>query len=576
MKLIRTSTYIDPSVKLFPLENGDFDTTLKPWQGIQTNGGASTVTTENGQAKVSVTNVGDQPYSNMLIQDGLSLSNGITYDLEFDAHSSIARQMELDLEDSSYTRYFDQTVKLTKDDQHFKFEFTMTKDKVVALKFFLGKIAGDTVTGQHDVYIDNVIFQVKGASQMANMLKNGTFDTDLSSWSPWLASADLGSVTVDNGQLKASLKSNGANPWDIQVPQNNLTFEQGKSYRVTFDARSTVPRTMQVVAEQNGGAYTKYLTKNVALTDQMKTYTTTFTMTKPTDSNAHLNFLLGNIDGAITQAHDVYLDNVSVVEVDMPPVTAPPTAGHDLLNGGFDTNTDNWKTYLGDGSDATFNSVNGQLEVNFPNYDGWNRWSTQLFQDGLHLDKGKTYELSFDANNTKPTDKVIGVEIHDSSDAIIQSKTFTLSSDMKTYTLDFTPTATEENAKVLFLLGGNNLDGKSFTQNSKIHLDNVTLKEKVVTPAGHALLNGGFDTNTDNWKTYLGDGSDATFNSVNGQLEVNFPNYDGWFRWSTQLFQDGLHLDKGKTYELSFDANNTKPTDKVIGVEIHDSSDAII
>ncbi len=53
---------------------------------------------------------------------------------------------------------------------------------------------------------------------------------------------------------------------------------------------------------------------------------------------------------------------------------------------------------------------------------------------------------------------------------------------MKTYTLDFTPTATEENAKVLFLLGGNNIDGSLFTKNSKIHLDNVTLSEKTSSP----------------------------------------------------------------------------------------------
>jgi hypothetical protein len=76
VKLVMTSTYIDPSVTLFPLINGDFDTMFDPWQGIQTNGGASTATDDNGVAKVSVTNVGDQPYSNMLMQDGLSMSNG--------------------------------------------------------------------------------------------------------------------------------------------------------------------------------------------------------------------------------------------------------------------------------------------------------------------------------------------------------------------------------------------------------------------------------------------------------------------------------------------------------------------
>jgi hypothetical protein len=484
--LVQTSVYIDPSVKLFPLMNGDFDTgTLLPWQEINVDGYAAAAVT-NGEAKISVSaNEGTVPWGVLFMQDGLSVAKGVTYTLEFDARATVNRQIEFDLEDSSYTRYFDQKVNLNGTMQHFAYEFKSAKDVTAALKFMLGRMDGAAAIGTaHDVFIDGVSLRVKGAEQLANKLTNGTFDGGVNGWSSYFADFDgvTGGLSAADGELKASLNQSGSQNWSAQVMQNGLALEQGKSYRLTFDARSTLPRTIQALIEHNGDAYTKYAVKTVALTTQKQTFSTTFTMPAG-DSNVHLDFLLGAVDGPVTAAHDVILDNVSLVEVDMP--AAPPAQGHALLNGTFDTNVDNWSTYLADGSNAVVSAVYGQMQVKFPNYDGWEKWSTQVYQTGLQLDAGVTYELKFDVSAAPSKDIKVEILRGDGTAHLLEQQQLTPTATMHTYTYDFTVTgASEPNAKLAFLLGGNHLDGSLFPVGSTINLDNICIGAKVGAGAG--------------------------------------------------------------------------------------------
>jgi len=482
IKLIQTSLYIGPDVKLFPLTNGGFDGTILPWQ-VANAGGFATAALSGEEAKIAVSaSGGTDPWSIMFMQDGLPLSKRMTYTVEFSARSTTPRQMEIDLENASYTRFFDQTVNLTNEMQRYKFEFKMTKDDTTALKFFLGKVAGEAITSAHDVYIDDVVVEVKGARQYANLLQTGTFDDSSSAgWDSFFNSGEVtGSLTTDDGKLKASLSGTGGQNWNAQVLYNGLSLTKDKAYQLTFDIRSTVDRDVNVVVEHNGDPYTKYLDHTIGATVTGSTYSYLFTMPAD-DAGAHLNFLLGMIGSPVSVSHDVYFDNVSLVEVN--PLPLPPAEGHALLNGDFDANVDSWSVYKADGSDAQISAVDGKMQVLFPSYDGWEKWSTQVYQNGLKLEAGKTYELKFDA--TADPSKEIRVEVlrADGSTHLLDAQLLTpdTTNHTNTYTFEVpVGSDTEQNAKLAFLLGGNHLDGADFPDGAIITLDSISITE--VTP----------------------------------------------------------------------------------------------
>ncbi len=474
IKLVRTSDYLDPGVVKFPLVNGQFDGGMTPWQSVGIEGATVTSQVYRSQAAMSIGAVGPNPWSVMLLQDGLSVSNGVRYTVEFDARSTETRAMEVILENASYQRSFDQTVELTPDMRRYRFEFAKSGDETVSLKFLLGNIAGSSSLPGHDVFIDNVVVEPALAVTLGNKLINGTFDDDAIGWTSFFADFQgvVGSVGSAEGTMKTSLNETGTDNWSAQVDYENVAIEAGKSYRLLFDAKSSIDRSIQVTVEHKGGAYDKYLdVRKEDVTSEWRTFGYTFTA-GATDSGAHVNFLFGAIDGAvIADPHDIYIDNVSLVEVPMPALV-----GHGILNGTFDVNTDEWGLITSDGSNAAIRVDNEQLLVDFTTYDGWFQWSTIVRQGGLQLESGKSYTFSFDASST--LSKPVMVEIKQSGSGFhLETKTITLTEEMNDYSWTFTVSGdTDPNALLQFHLGSDNVDGELFIPHS-IRIDNVTLTE---------------------------------------------------------------------------------------------------
>lgn len=255
--MLRTSDYIDPNVVLFPLKNGDFESSggqLGPWNVHSGDGTAADVSIVNGELKAAIAGTGTNPWSVMPYQDGMNLSGGIDYLLEFDARSTVARDIEITLENSSYNRYLDKTVPLAGDMRRYSFTFKMPKDDVCGLEFLIGNVSGAASIGAHDVFIDNVVFEVKSAKQHASMLKNGTFIDGANGWTVW---SDTGAThSVDNGVLDVSINNEGTQFWSVQVVQGNFALDSSKSYVLTFDASSSLNRNIQAIVEHSGNPYT--------------------------------------------------------------------------------------------------------------------------------------------------------------------------------------------------------------------------------------------------------------------------------------------------------------------------------
>ena len=155
------------------------------------------------------------------------------------------------------------------------------------------------------------------------------------------------------------------------------------------------------------------------------------------------------------------------------------SSGNIVLNGSFDENINGWQLYTGDGSNAAVTVNNGKLMVDFPNYDGWFRWSTQVYQNQLKLEAGKNYELSFDAYSTIAKEVLIEITKGTGGNHLAQQSA-ALTTENQSFKYDFTVTGDADlNSKVNFLLGSNNIPGENFVKHT-IFIDNVVLKEKTV------------------------------------------------------------------------------------------------
>ncbi len=162
------------------------------------------------------------------------------------------------------------------------------------------------------------------------LITNGTFDSDLSPWNIWggSASANYGWAYI------SGLWPPGNNPWDAGFSHSNLQIQQGKTYKITFDAYGA-NRNIDVRVGLSVAPYTLFHYETVSVNWSSQTYNMTFTMTEPTSTVGSLDFYFGGISG------DVGLDNISLEEVDCTeqPPQCPP-AGTPCDDGNPQTQND--------------------------------------------------------------------------------------------------------------------------------------------------------------------------------------------------------------------------------------------
>jgi beta-glucanase (GH16 family) len=324
--LLKTSNIPDyGDIELYPLKNGDFASGLDAWTNYIHYDAAAGISAENGEAKVAISNEGNETWSVQLIQGGLSLAKEVVYELSFEARSSVERDIEATIENAQYTRYLSKTLQLNDQLQQYTYEFTMPADDIASFKMLLGKNALSPV-GAHDVFIDNVVLKVKDAPSEEEPVStpgidNGTFSDGTTGWTAWWGDQWSGyaggEMTAVNEELMVAISQVGGASYSPQVFQKDLLFENGSSYTVTFEARADVPRKMNV----NLGKELSYdpwfigyvPTQTIDLTNEMTRHSFTFTMTEETYDDGKIVFELGNIlDG--NAATNVYLDNVSITK----------------------------------------------------------------------------------------------------------------------------------------------------------------------------------------------------------------------------------------------------------------------
>ena len=156
-----------------------------------------------------------------------------------------------------------------------------------------------------------------------NLISASTFTANATGWARSPNSANGPDMATVNGELVVNMPSSvGTNPADRFVYHSKTSLTNGKKYKLTFDARATQARTMQVAycADDGWGgiAHKINIGAPVSLTTTMrKNIELEFNMTDPTTTAGVIAFYLGGNSAGVT------LDNVKLLDVGQGTSVAP-------------------------------------------------------------------------------------------------------------------------------------------------------------------------------------------------------------------------------------------------------------
>ncbi|MCR1808790.1 carbohydrate binding domain-containing protein [Haploplasma modicum] len=173
---------------------------------------------------------------------------------------------------------------------------TNIADAVYTITYMVTDQAGNETTATRTVTIKDF------SAEFGNVIQNGDFKEGLTGWEKWEEGNHL-EMKVENEELVLDITGLGANPWDLQVFQEGFRLETNVTYQLTFNARSTVARDINValgVALTQDPWFLNYLEKQegLGLTTTNKSFTFTFKVNEETTTSGKLVFEVGNTQNA--------------------------------------------------------------------------------------------------------------------------------------------------------------------------------------------------------------------------------------------------------------------------------------
>ena len=135
-------------------------------------------------------------------------------------------------------------------------------------------------------------------------------------WMTYTESGGDWEVVCENGEMVAKIKSTGTKEYSCQLYFDGVSLMKNAKYKLDFDIKSDAPRTYEWRFQLNGGDYHAYAgEQHVELGTSWTHVTKEFVMEEKSDPSPRFCFNVGN-DGSIKDAHNIYIDNVTLVILD--------------------------------------------------------------------------------------------------------------------------------------------------------------------------------------------------------------------------------------------------------------------
>ncbi len=215
----------------------------------------------------------------------------------------------------------------------------------------------------------NVTVEVDPELVGDDMVRNGDFSLGMAFWSYTTGlEGGTASFEVVDEELKIDIHSVSGGMWEPRLENQGITFEEGVSYKLSFDARAEDPRAIHIqIGELLPAApwfnnFKPAQVDIVDLTTEMETYEVIFTMTQETNENGSVLFEMGTV-GEENHITTVYLDNVIITETE--PVYSEP-----VISGANDISIETGSVFDPLEGVTVFDAVEGELELTLEHIEG--------------------------------------------------------------------------------------------------------------------------------------------------------------------------------------------------------------
>lgn len=301
--------------------NGSFqegEERLGYWDVQKNDGAEVSVTNENNIRRLMVNAPEGTSADNPVIvsQTDLALSSGNTYAMSFTAEGEPGKKILVKVAGQKYE------FELNGEEQEYDNKLTVADEHADTDLAFVFETPGT-------YYIDNVRIEED------SLIKNGSFNAGFSGYEPYVDSSISSDVTYvvdslsEDNAADFTINNTGDAAWKIQLKQNNVELEKGQWYRLSLDAKASIPRELMFAIQRDGSSdddWTPYSgEKIVELGTEYNNYETVFQMTGETDPKALLSISMGAVGGnQIAVKHRICIDNINLEKIDAPDIGEQP------------------------------------------------------------------------------------------------------------------------------------------------------------------------------------------------------------------------------------------------------------
>ena len=377
--------------------NGSFqegEERLGYWDVQKNDGAEVSVTNENNIRRLMVNAPEGTSADNPVIvsQTDLALSSGNTYAMSFTAEGEPGKKILVKVAGQKYE------FELNGEEQEYDNKLTVADEHADTDLSFVFETPGT-------YYIDNVRIEED------SLIKNGSFNAGFSGYEPYVDSSISSDVTYvvdslsEDNAADFTINNTGDAAWKIQLKQNNVELEKGQWYRLSLDAKANIPRELMFAIQRDGSSdddWTPYSgEKIVELGTDYNKYEAVFQMTGETDPKALLSISMGAVGGKqITEKHRICIDNINLEKIDAPDIGEQPAGENLLVNSDFSSGNEGWENAVTSPGAADVSFENGRAVYKISNV-GTEDWNVQLKQNGIVLEQGAHYKVTFKAKSSE-------------------------------------------------------------------------------------------------------------------------------------------------------------------------------
>lgn len=289
-------------------ENSEFNGATN-WQFYKSSTATASWNTNNSTANINITDGSIGKWKVQLFQTGFNFEPNQTYVVSFDAKADQTKDIYCKLstnDDSDNYDYYDLSISDTWQTYSFYFTMNAMGDNNGRLSFGLGE-------NNTNINIDNIyVEQAYCASNCSELIRNGHFTYTKDNFNLYVAPDAAATWYQNDAGEYVSLKiTDGADKrWKVQMSQTGIPLEQNKTYRLQFRARADATKSISVKMSDHPDVANYFPTEYIDISSSWESYEYTFTMNHATDSNARLNFAIGQNEIAVR------FDDISLIEED--------------------------------------------------------------------------------------------------------------------------------------------------------------------------------------------------------------------------------------------------------------------